>query len=359
MNIYTWYHAALRDLSTQGHLQLARQLKGLPSLVATGEHQQVDAVVPELLAATRAIQLPWLEVFVTHWWLQSRVSRRGEGASALFDVTNAFERAHRAEASDCPQSICTTEDLTICYANIDGPGYAAERINVADESVSRIDPSWACFQCMSQARIEALIDAGRPDAALDAFHHASRQVTAYGGTVSGYLALKLPHALLALERPDEALNVLESESMARHDRPHVELAVRRALLIALALARLGSHERARTVLPPFDEARPWVAEGHRLWIETVQALVTSGHVPDEELLAGQLDTLLQDQIAAHAPRRCAELALIVGRIAVARHARDAASSALDTAREQALGIRRPDELEPALCALAVEIDRLP
>ncbi|REM95695.1 hypothetical protein DSI35_28675, partial [Mycobacterium tuberculosis] len=68
---------------------------------------------------------------------------------------------------DCPQSICVTQDLAACYGNIDGPGWVPERIEVCDETLGRIDPSWACFQCLSCEKADALLDDGRGQDALD------------------------------------------------------------------------------------------------------------------------------------------------------------------------------------------------
>lgn len=59
-----------------------------------------------------------------------------------------------------------TQDLASCYANVDGPGWVEERIEVCDETLARIDPTWACFHCLSNEKAEALLDDGRGEDAL-------------------------------------------------------------------------------------------------------------------------------------------------------------------------------------------------
>jgi hypothetical protein len=66
-------------------------------------------------------------------------------ASALGEAVALFERAHREDTLECPQSICVTQDLAACYGNIDGPGWVPERIEVCDETLGRIDPELGLF----------------------------------------------------------------------------------------------------------------------------------------------------------------------------------------------------------------------
>ena len=46
-----------------------------------------------------------------------------------------IEFANRDETRECPQSVCVTQDLAGCYAKLDGPGYAQERLDVARETL--------------------------------------------------------------------------------------------------------------------------------------------------------------------------------------------------------------------------------
>ena len=78
MDIWRWLTEAQRGLMRRGHVRLARALDELPSLVVDEEHDAVDALVAEALPLARAADNPWLEVFVRHWALQSRVLHRYE-----------------------------------------------------------------------------------------------------------------------------------------------------------------------------------------------------------------------------------------------------------------------------------------
>jgi hypothetical protein len=66
-----------------------------------------------------------------------------------------------------PQSVCVTQDLSDCYGNIDGPGWADERIAVCQETMERITPLWSCFQCLSDEQFCAMVDKGETQQALD------------------------------------------------------------------------------------------------------------------------------------------------------------------------------------------------
>ncbi|WP_204349551.1 hypothetical protein, partial [Stenotrophomonas maltophilia] len=76
---------------------------------------------------------------------RNRVGNQLEGETALADAVSLFELANRDDTQACPQSVCVTQDLASCYANVDGPGWVEERIEVCDETLARIDPTWACF----------------------------------------------------------------------------------------------------------------------------------------------------------------------------------------------------------------------
>ena len=75
MDIWAWFGDTL-DTIAETDRGLAYRLSSLPSWVLDGRHEHVDAVVPELLAAAKRLESPWLEVFVRHWRLQSWVFQR-------------------------------------------------------------------------------------------------------------------------------------------------------------------------------------------------------------------------------------------------------------------------------------------
>ena len=64
----------------------------------------------------RTYDQPWLGVFGRHWELQYRLTSKREGATAVADAVAAFERSHREDTIDCPQSMCAVQDL--CIASV-------------------------------------------------------------------------------------------------------------------------------------------------------------------------------------------------------------------------------------------------
>ena len=160
MDIWNWVEKLQDDLGEAGQAQSAQLLTRLTDEVCELRLDRVDALLPEARALGKTLGNPWLDVFVGHWDMRNRVGNRLEGESALGDAVALFERAHRADTVECPQSICVTQDLAACYGNIDGPGWVPERIEVCEETLARIDPSWACFQCLSCEKADALLDDG-------------------------------------------------------------------------------------------------------------------------------------------------------------------------------------------------------
>lgn len=119
--------------------------------------------------------------------MRNRVGNLCQGERALSDAVTLFERAHRADAVECAQSVCVTQDLAACYANIDGPGWVEERIEVCEETLGRIAPSWSCYQCLSCENADALLDdvrwTRRGEAALSYLEQQSQTILAHRGQI--------------------------------------------------------------------------------------------------------------------------------------------------------------------------------
>ncbi len=149
MDIWKWVEEVQDELVHQGHHRMAHLMRVLPSYTVNENHAQLDALVPEALALARAVKNPWIEIFVRHWNLQSRVAHRHEVSGMLPEAVSLVEFAHRDDSRDCPQSICVVQNLTNCYDQMDGPGYVEERLAVAKETLAKIDATWPCFSCIS------------------------------------------------------------------------------------------------------------------------------------------------------------------------------------------------------------------
>ena len=209
MDIWNWLTPRLTKVA-ETDPRLAWNIRQLSHWTVNDQHDRVDATFPEILAGVRRLKDPWLEIFVRHWRLQSLVLDRHDVKQGLPEAIDLLERAHRDDARDCPQTTCVSQDVCAAYGCADGPGWAKERLKVSAETLERIDPTWACWTCISGEYADALIDDGRPEEALvfvqeqlDAMRSAGEEVH------SGELAWQVVDALLTLERLDEALAICE------------------------------------------------------------------------------------------------------------------------------------------------------
>ncbi|XEQ05759.1 hypothetical protein LPA67_06435 [Salmonella enterica subsp. enterica] len=101
------------------------------------------------------------------------------------------------------------QDLSACYENIDGPGWAAERMAVCEETIARIDPTWNCFQCLSTEYASALMDTHRHEEALA---YVDKQIAAVKDSGEEYVEALLStrvDILIALQRYEEARELVE------------------------------------------------------------------------------------------------------------------------------------------------------
>jgi hypothetical protein len=313
MDIWSWVTELQKELRAQGHERLAAMLEQLPDAACDDRHEEVDAISSEALALTRSLDLPWAEVFVRHWTLQSRVMHRMD-ATVLSEALRLVDFAHDDAAHGCPQAVCAVQDLAACYANVDGPGYAEQRLAVADEVLARIDPSWPCFECICEERAGALNDLGRFEEAL-AFGEAQQRAAcaadprAFQGRVGPRC-----EALLRLGRAEGALHVL-SERGRHVDDEHRRQEI--AHLRALAHARLGEGQPALAALREVGDALR-TPVFYRLWAETAEALVGLGAMPNDVALGRTLSRMIARLERQGVGRAVVEIAGIAGRLAVAR-----------------------------------------
>lgn len=108
MDIWNWVEKLQGDLRQAGQAQNAHLLNRLADEVSELQIDRVDALLPEARALGKALDNPWVDVYVGHWALRNRVGNRVEGESALGEAVSLFERAHREDTLECPQSICVT-----------------------------------------------------------------------------------------------------------------------------------------------------------------------------------------------------------------------------------------------------------
>lgn len=276
MDIWKWVTDTQAALYEQGHNRLADLISELPHSTVDNNHTQVDAIVPEALSLARNLGHSWLEVFIRHWNLQSRLFHRHEVNDLLPEAVALLEFAHREENSDCPQSVCAVQDLAKCYALMDGPGYVEERLEVVTENFEKIDATWPCFTCLTGEYVEALYDAGRYEeilSFLDQQTKALLDADQYGKDLKSSRVA----ALIQLKRYDEA------EQYARESEH--ESGGQDALMVKqLQLARIAAHQKqfdkAKELLYDFAEIAPNHSK-YKDWSETALLLALQGVIPND------------------------------------------------------------------------------
>lgn len=352
MDIWAWVFRTREDLQGSGNERLAELMGEIPTAVVENRNDEVDALVPEALGLARSLNLDWVEIFLRHWHLQAREG----GYEVVPEAVELLEFSHRDEHRDCPQSVCTVQDLARAYRGADGPGYVQERLDVANETLARIDPSWPCFQCISIERATALLDIGRNEDALTTVEDMRRQQTAAGSGPSAESCVDA-EALLQLGRAEEALRRLDEGDRRDRDRETTFSRFRR-LRRTRVLAALGRTEEAAETLLPFDLvlADPSFAW---YWADGVAALADAGARENDWLLGAALEQLLARQVERGRAWDGVRIAAIHGGLALARGARSTAAHALDTGRTLASRLRDPARGESVLEALETALAEAP
>ncbi|MEQ1564431.1 MAG: hypothetical protein ABMA64_02250 [Myxococcota bacterium] len=355
MDLWGWFEELVEQIGEQDP-GLARRLEALPGHVVDGRHAMVDAAVPELLAAARRLGLPWLEVFVRHWRLQSWVFHRSDVARGLPEAVSLIERAHRADAAHCPQTVCASQDLCAAYGFADGPGWAPERLEVSAETLGRIDPRWPCWTCISAEHCGALLDAGRAADSLAFALRARAAMDEAGEDVSASdLSMERIESLLALGRADEALALAD----AALDRQKGESFEReRRIERAWCLVRLGRVEEALAALPPWAEVEPEPPLYDR-WAITFGAGLDAGLVPWDLEAVGRWPKMVTTLRRLGCPRPAIGVALLGVDVYLRQGARAASEALLDLARAAVPELRTPLDAPAQIEARAAAIAAIP
>ncbi|WP_405018222.1 hypothetical protein OHV05_15670 [Kitasatospora sp. NBC_00070] len=359
-DIWAWVHDSHGRLLESGQHRLATALAEIAGHAVEGRNEQLDAVFPEALASARALDLPWVEVFLRHWRLQNLLNKRHQGEVALAEAVSLLEFAHRPETESCPQSVCAVQDFTICHANIDGPGYVTERLAVLEETLARVEPARACFDCLSREYADTLEDDDRAEAALVHLDQAQARILAAGEQVSLAFGHSRASALHRLGRYQDALDAYDAaEGGFLAGRRQLDQDDRRKLAVgrALMLASLGRAEAALEQLPTPGEAENFADIRYR-WACAVAALVEADAHPNDAELGARLAHWVGYLEAAGSHRPCLDLLLVAGRLAVRRGAREVARTLAATG-ERMLGLlRRTDGVADRVAGLRAAADAL-
>lgn len=339
MNIWRWVNETERRLRAEGQGRLAELVDRLPTEVCEDRHARADAIFPEALALARSLDLPWVEVFLRHWMLQSRVLHRMEGTSALSEAVALVDFAHRPETKECPQAVCAVQDLASCYGLVDGPGFAAERLAVCDETLARIDPSWPCYGCISAELASAMRDDGQMEASLAFVDQQVAKMVAAGDADAIY---DLPNAriepLVSAGRLDEALAfALDCQVNGRKDASHQ---MERRIDLARIHVRAGRVAEAKAALPALTEVID-TPQHYPGWADALERIVLSGAIPNDFEVGLALQRFCERLLRQGVGRTTIEIAEKHGHLALARGAPHVAARALDIMEKALPVLRKP------------------
>jgi tetratricopeptide (TPR) repeat protein len=341
VNIWAWVHEIKHRLERGDapEQRLAELMNELPSAAVDEAHERVDSMVPEAVALARELDEPWAEVFVRHWNLQSRVLHRRQAGEELREAVSLLDFASGPRTRGCPQSVCAVQDLAVCYAIRDGPGYVAERLAVASETLARIDPGWACFDCISGEYFSALIDDERPAEALAFIEAQIARAAEHGEFEVGFnTTLNRARALAALDRAPEALALLDGiRDVSRFGRSRTM--THRQARIGVLL-KLGRADEALSLHPPLSTIL--ATGGHlRDWVDNLVALIDVGAMANTPRVGRELLTVQQRLLEHDAVWDATRTALLGARLAAARGAREVTRMLLADAAESSARLRRP------------------
>ncbi|UFH50101.1 hypothetical protein [Pseudomonas sp. KNUC1026] len=353
MDIWSWVGALKDELRESGKRQAVDSLDRMLQHIFNLEVAQARALLPEVKALAKSVDNPWLEVFVGHWEMRNRVGSLLEGETALPQVVALFERANREDARQCPQSVCVTQDLVACYANVDGAGWAEERIAVCDEALQRLAPSTGCFSCMSYEKADALLDGGRPKDALAFLNEQQGKILAAGQRIFSCMHEVRIATLLRLKRPEQAWAVMAEWDASAKGSEWPTQRQQRLMYKAQVLAQLQRDDEAWALLLAEDELIP----RYRLfWLRALEELLR--RAPERNTPA--LGKLLQEVIEQHGHHGAHRLVIQVAAISIPSALKRGdlvqARDHLTRAREHAGRLRRDCGAQALLESLAKQID---
>ncbi|UXI65822.1 hypothetical protein [Tahibacter amnicola] len=329
---------AINELRAAGQDRLAEIMARLPSAVCDGDHAVAEAMIPEGLALARAINSPWIEVYLRHWIAQSRVSHRRDVTQGMSEVISLLEFAHTEAAAECPQSICVTQDVCLAYAVLDGPGYARERLAVAAETMERINVRWPCFECIGSEYARALMALDRFAEAEQYCHDRMIEQAAIGTVGYDALGLYRVKAMIWQGRFADALDFLktplkDSANKSKHDRY--------TLLKCLAHAGLGQLEPALACWRSHDRLSP---SEYAMWARCAFALCTLDPQRNHSALDEDFRQIIGELERSGALYEQAEIGMTAAQLAAARSDPDALARHLAQVESVLPKLRRPEPI---------------
>ena len=355
MNIWEWVIKRIDSLYEENQFRLAHLLSRLPEHVTEREYEEVDAIVPEALALARAAEEPWLEIYIRHWNLQSRLFGRFEVEGSLAEAVELIDFANRPQTQGCPQGVCARQDLAQCYAQLDGPGYVHKRLAALDETLEQINPHWPCFTCLGAEKTWAMVDDGRPQDAVayvESIFEQAREAGADTVYTRNAMSNTWSSALVRAGRADEALVV---NTAAKEFKPDKIREVRWDLNRCWILASLGRHDEALEHLRAFAEIEATPGEYER-WSQGAELLGLAGALNNNWLLGQQMSAMRAKLLTNGAIRYGIDMAFREARLALARGSVRSTQIAIDAIHHAIPRLRGPAEVPELLDELQQALD---
>lgn len=345
MDIWAWVDELYNNLEKTGQQRLATLIYQIPNDLHENRTERFEASIDEAIMGARALKHPWLEVYFRHWALRHQLSTYLEGEKALKESIALMEFAHRDDTLACPQSICVTQDLASCYANVDGPGWVAERIAVIDETMARITPKTNCWDCLAREKADALLDDDRTEEALLYLQEQIINIKNTGDEPTVALIHTEIGCLQLLGRFDEALDKLAKLDEKNKEASTHSLIVRH-LLRAIIYAKQGHFDKAESLNMPFHTLDPIY---YLRWVNLNYIIAMNA---DRQKNNWQLGAAIQKAIkhfqTVGSHRFVIDMALMQAKLALSRKSKWAATQAIEIISETIPKLRRQDKAEVEL-----------
>ncbi|MEN9355210.1 MAG: hypothetical protein RL318_2535, partial [Fibrobacterota bacterium] len=355
MDIWAWVETLQDDLRESGYERLADLVDQIQRDVGENNYERAQAALPEALAGARAIKNPWLEVYLRHWGMQNRMNNIGEGETALGEATSLLEFAHRKETVDCPQSVCVTQDISKCYGNVDGIGWAQDRLDVCRETMARITPEWPCFDCLSREYSEALIDQGKAEESIAFLEEQAKAMADAGEEIDSRYRWQQADSVWKAGRPEEAL-ALYQEIDEMEDGAVEDDRIARYNYQSQILSELGRTDEALEILSDWKSLTP---SDYVSWSRAVELIVGKKPETNTWSLGQKLQHALDHLVKVGAHRNALDMAERHGWLACGRGARETARRALAAMEACVPRLRVELDARERVAALAKRVESLP
>jgi tetratricopeptide (TPR) repeat protein len=356
MNIWKWVQDTQNELIQQENFRLVGLIEQLPSYTVDEKHLQLDAIVPEALALARSIKNPWLEVFIRHWNLQSRVAHRFKITEMLPEAIDLLAFSNRDDTRDCPQSICVVQDIGICYGFADGPGYVEERLAVAQETLDKIDATWPCFTCISGEYVSALLDDKQYQEGLNFLEKQAQALLLIQGYERRFhMRSNWVEVFIRLQRYEEA-KAFNQEAVSEGSGESYLL--ERDIDNARITAYMGEYKEAKAILPHFEKIINSLQHCVH-WAETVRILANNDAIHNDWSLNAQFQQMVNQLSENGVIRKAFTIALWQAELALKRGSINTAERCCDKAEALIPRLRKPLDAPQLLIEMRDKITATP